>query len=433
MDMQYQYTEKYVKDIAEAIRFIAGSTDTYSIKEMPAAIAAANPPILGKPEDLFEAQFNAQLSAGSAQCLSWAIFSKYPDDSYMVISNVPESLTNTLPVAKRGMLFNEDFTGFIPCCKLNVDAGSNQWVIYFTRGENSDACGITLDSDGNPHIDKDMPFIMPTGPRTNYPSRGYNANNGFFYSAFHNTGTYNLNDSSVWSYLVSSGDITKNPVFKNRFKAFGASNLNGRIPSEIYSVISDGNWHTGSELISSLKITDFIDASGAPSTVKHAHFFNRLSYDSNNNLKFFGHQGWGGHPGPSVMYLTDDGDRWYLDISRQTYEFKCMNDHGTDDTPAHYKVMPSYYGRWGDYSGTSPLIEDGHGVYPFNDGANKAVISFTNYAQSNPLNIGENGYMPPRSVNDLKSYIPFRTYDILDQNGNVLLPANATLADFGIS
>ena len=429
MDMQYQYTEKYVKDIAEAIRFIAGSTDTYSIKEMPAAIAAANPPILGKPEDLFEAQFNAQLSAGDAQCLNWAIFSKYPDDSYMVISNHPESLSNTSLIAQKGMLFNGDFTGFIPCCKFNVDAGYNQWTIYFTRGENSDACGVTLDSDGNPHIDKDMPFIMPTGPRTNYASRGFNANNGFFYSAFHNTGTYNLNDSSVWSYLVSSGDITKNPVFKNRFKAFGASALNGRLPSEIYSVISDGQWHTGSELTTSLKITDFIDASGAPNTVKHAHFFNRLSYDSEDNLGFHGFQWYGGQCGPSAMYLTSDGDRWIFNTS--TSRFYSENSSGES---SGYKNLNAYFKLWGDINqNTNPIVENAHGVYPFGDGINKEVISFTDYTNCSVPYIASNGYHDPRSVNDLKSYIPFRTYDIKDQNGNVLLPANATLADFGIS
>ena len=415
--MQYQYTEKYVKDIAEAIRFIAGSTDTYSIKEMPAAIAAANPPILGKPEDLFEAQFNAQLSAGDAQCLNWAIFSKYPDDSYMVISNHPESLSNTSPIVNRGMLFNEDFTRFIPYCKFNVDAAYNQWTIYFTRGENSDACGITLDSDGNPHIDKDMPFIMPTGPRTNYASRGFNTNMGFFYSAFHNTGTYNLNDSSVWSYLVSGdGDITKKPIFNNRFKAFGASTLNGRIPDEIYSVISDGQWHTKSDLPLDPNILTFINRPTVPSgeTIVAAHWFNVLGYDSNDVLKYNAY-----HCGPSVLYFKDLGDRWIFNTNASDRQYSFNNTNGNN--------LLAYYSHW-RYAGL-----DGYGVYPWNDGANKADVNFSSYRESRSDLIGWNHYDIPRSVNDLKSYIPFRTYDIKDQNGNVLLPANATLADFGIS
>ena len=413
MDMQYQYTEKYVKDIAEAIRFIAGSTDTYSIKEMPAAIAAANPPILGKPEDLFEAQFNAQLSAGTAQCLNWAIFSKYPDDSYFVISNHPESLTNTQPVIKIGMLFNEDFTEFIPYRKFNVDAGYNQWTIYFTRGENSDACGITLDSDGNPHIDKDMPFIMPTGPRTNYASRGFNANNGFFYSAFHNTGTYNLNDSSVWSYLVSGdGDITKSPVFKNRFKAFGASNLNGRIPSEIYSVISDGDWHNG--LTITQNIRTFINPVETPSgvTISGACIFNTIGY-VDNVIQFKNY-----YSGPSWLYYRDANDHLRFNTTNKTF----YNNNNNN--------LKSYFTHFRQTQNTL----NGYGIYPWNDGANKVTITLSSYDDQRPNMMEWQGsYDAPASTEDLKSYIPFRTYDILDQNGNILLPANATLADFGIS
>lgn len=427
MDMQYQYTEKYVKDIAEAIRFISGSTDTYSIKEMPAAIAAANPPMLGKPEDLFEAQFNAQIGTTN-QCLKWAIFSKYLDESYFVISSNPQDLNNSRTVAGKGMLFNSNFTQFVPYCKFNVDKVNNTWVTYFTRGEASDACGITLDSDGNPHIDKDMPFIMPTGPASNYASRGYNGNQGFYYTAFHNTGTYN-NDPSIWAYLISTGDITKNPVFKNRFKVFGASNLNGRIPSEIYSVVSDGNWHTGSDLSIGLKIKDFVDASNAPNTIKYAHFWNRLSYDENDNLGYHGFQWYGGNCGPSVMYLTADNDRWIFNTS--TNRFYSVNSVGE---VSGYPNLSAYFARWGEINqNTNPVVENAHGIYPFGDGINKYVVSFTDYTNCSVPYIASNGYHDPRSLDDLKSYIPFRTYDIKDQNGNVLLPANATLADFGIS
>ena len=378
MDMQYQYTEKYVKDIAEAIRFISGSTDTYSIKEMPAAIAAANPPILGKPEDLFETQFNAQLSAGTAQCLNWAIFSKYPDDSYFVISNVPESLSNTLPIVKKGMLFNDDFTQFIPYNKLNIDATNNKWVIYFTRGENSEACGVYLDSDNCPHIPKDMPFIMPTGPRTNYASRGYNANNGFFYSAFHNTGIHSLNDPSVWSYLVPiDGDITKSPVFKNRFKAFGASNLNGRIPDEIYSVISDGRWHTKSDLSLDPNILTFINRPTVPSgeTIVAAHWFNVLGYDSNDVLKYNAY-----HCGPSVLYFKDLGDRWIFNTNASDRQYSFNNTNGNN--------LLAYYSHWRHVDGNYNPTLGGYGVYPWNDGANKADVNFSSYRESRSDLIG---------------------------------------------
>lgn len=36
------------------------------------------------------------------------------------------------------------------------------------------------------------------------------------------------------------------------------------------------------------------------------------------------------------------------------------------------------------------------------------------------------------SISDLSKYIYFRTVDILDQNGNIILPKNCTLADLGI-
>ena len=37
------------------------------------------------------------------------------------------------------------------------------------------------------------------------------------------------------------------------------------------------------------------------------------------------------------------------------------------------------------------------------------------------------------SQNDLGNYLYLRTTDILDQNGNIILPANCTIEDFGIT
>ena len=415
MDMQYQYTEKYVKDIAEAIRFVAGTDDTYSIKEMPAAIAASNPPMLGKPEDLFGTQFNAQLGTAN-QVFRWAIFSKYPDDSYLVAMDGLNSNLSTAAI-NRGMLFNSDFTQFVPYYKFEIGQYYPEHL-YFTRQRANDACGTYLDSDGYPHIPKDLPFIMPAKSFT-----GFNSNQGRYYPSFPNTGRYNESTASDYAYL-SSGDIRANPIFKNRFKAFGVSNLNGLIPNDLYSILSDGKWHTGSEMSSNLKVKDFVDTSSAPNTIRYAHFWNRLGY-SDDNLGFYGKQGWGGHCGPSVMYLVDPGDKWRYNTSTKT--IYC--DNYGDRVKAYYQV-------WGDINRNvyvDPIVENAHGVYPFSDGIGKISVPFIDYTDCGPAYIAFSAYDPPRTTEELKSYFPFRTYDILDQNGNVLLPANATLADFGIT
>lgn len=421
-DIQYFYTEKSVKKIAEAIRSITNTDRKFKISEMGDALTNAHPLVLGKPEDLFATQFNAQLGSAS-QCFRWGIFSKYPDDSYIVTLDGIQSSSNA-NVIQRGMLFNEDFTEFVPYYRFTIVNNPGGQFTYFTRQEECSACGVYLDSDGMPHIEKDLPFMMPT---RNYS--GYNGNQGRYFPSWPNTGLYN-ESASIGAYL-SAGDIRTNPIFKNRFRAFGASSLNGKIPPELYSVLSDGEWHTGSEISLGLNISDFIDASNAPNTIKHAHFWNRLSYDSNDNLKFQGFQWYGGHCGPAVMYMTDDNDRWIFNTTNMRFYSVNSSSYGE---LSGYPNLHAYFKLWGDIGqDTNPIVENGHGVYPFSDGINKLVVPFTDYTNCSVPYTASNGYHDPRSVDDLESYIPFRTYDIEDQNGNILLPANATLADFGIS
>lgn len=405
MDMQYQYTEKYVKDIAEAIRFIAGSDDTYSIKEMPAAIAAASPPTLGKPEDLFANEFNAQLGTAN-QCFRWGIFSKYPDDSYIVTLdgyNRSGWTPSSSPVLYYGMKFNSDFTAFVPYYRFNAST-SKIWNLFYTRQENSEATGVYLDSSNRPHIPKDLPYTFLT---RSYDGMDYN---GIFSDCLIGTDGYYKSDSI--SQYIRNEDAISGPVFNNRFKVFGASNLNGKVPSDLYSVISDGNWHNGVTIPQNIRT--FINPVETPSgvTISGACIFNTIGY-VDDVIQFKNY-----YSGPSWLYYRDANDHLRFNTTNKTF----YNNNNNN--------LKAYFTH---FRQTQDKL-NGYGIYPWNDGMNKVTITLSSYEDRRPDMMQWTGsYDNPASVDDLKSYIPFRTYDILDQNGNVLLPANATLADFGIS
>lgn len=419
MDMQYQYTEKYIKDIAEAVRFIAGSTDTYSIKEMPAAILASNPPMLGKPSDLFATKFASQSD------FRWGIYSEYPDESYFVTLD-PMRSSGTMQIIKRGISWNVDFTSIEPMYKAIVDSNN---TMFFTKGVEDSSCGIYLDNNGYPHIPNDMPLMFPEYGTDR--SMGYNSNAGAWYRCVHIVGGYGIPNASWYSYLTTPSALSANPMFKNRFKAFGASALNSRIPVELYSILSDGDWHTGEELGGEFNINSLINPVTLPSgtEIRHAHMFNVLNH-SEGNLGYYYGQWWGGHGGPTLVYLKADNDRW--GINTNTFEFFRVGGGN----------RKGFGWQWDINSADQQYIRSNpHGIYPIGgnwDGVNKDTIDtiFTNqnYDAGEGTNWRvDNGYSKPASIDEIKSYLPFRTYDIVDQNDNVILPANATLADFGIS
>lgn len=401
-NVQYFYNERSIKAIAEAIRSITNSKNKFKVSEMAPAIESAHPLILEKPEDLFEAHLNAQFGTAN-QCFRWGIFSKYPDGSYIATLdgyNRSGWTPSSYPVALYGMKFSSDFTQFIPYYRFNVSQ-SQLWNLFFTRQENNEANGIYLDDDGYPHIPADLPYLFPTKEYM-----GFNGNNGQWYTTWMGTDGY-VDPSSMSEYM--KGDALSSPVFNNRFKVIGASALSGKMPADLYSAISDGNWHDGITI--NQNILSFINSPTVPSgeTISGAHWFNVLAY-VDDVLKFGQY-----HCGPSALYLKDSNDHWRFNTSTKTF----YNNNGNN--------LNAYYSHWRHTSNM-----EGYGCYPWNGGVNKADIDFSSYRESKADLTGWNHYNPPRSVDDLDSYIPFRTYDILDQDGNILLPANVTLADFGI-
>lgn len=416
MDMQYQYTEKYVKDIAEAVRFIVGSTDTYSIKEMPAAILSANPPVLDDPDVLFGTKFNAQLDTGDPN-FRWGIYSEYPDKSYFVTMDAFRA-RGTYAVINRGIAWNYNFTRFEPMYTLIVN---NNNTVYFTRAINNPSCGVYLDNKGWPHIPSDMPFIMPE--YSNSRTSGFDGNQGIWWKCWQGSSGYNV-DSSLYSYLTTPSALSDNPVFKNRFKAFGATNLNGKVPDELYSVLLDGDWHTGDELGGSFDINSLINPVTLPegTTITNCHLYNMLNH-RDGNLGYYYDQWWGGHGGPGLIYLKNDNDRWGFNTNTKEF-FRTGGGN-----------LKGYCYQYDINNTMSHTQNHPHEVYPIGDGIHKDTINsiFTTQDYDSINWQAWSAYSNPASVDELESYLPFRTYDIVDQNGNVLLTANATLADFGLS
>ena len=404
-NVQYFYNERSIKAIAEAIRSITNSKNKLKVSEMAPAIELAHPLVLGKPEDLFENHLNGQFGTAN-QCFRWGIFSKYPDGSYIATLdgyNRSGWTPSSSAVVIYGMKFNSDFTQFVPYYRFNMTS-FQAWNLFFTRQENNEANGIYLDDDGYPHIPADLPYLFPTKEYM-----GYDGNNGRWYTTWMGTDGY-VDPSSMSEYM--KGDALSGPVFNNRFKVFGASALSGKVPSDLYSIISDGNWHDGITIPQSIRT--FINPIATPSgvTISGACIFNTIGY-VDNVIKFKNY-----YSGPSWLYYRDAND--HLRFNTTTKTFYNNNNNNLKSYFTHFRQTQDKL--------------NGYGIYPWNDGINKVTITLSSYEDQRPSMTGWTGsYDAPASTEDLKSYVPFRTYDILDQDGNVLLPANATLADFGIS